>query len=247
MLENFSVTLRGGEALAVVGPNAAGKSTLVRTLAGLLPVTAGVGSPAGSPARSDRSRTTGTPGRARHRGRRGTHHAARQRPRGTRTLSPCGPADAAARRGCRRHRERHRANGYRAPRGSGPGNSVCRRAAARDPGSGAGPGTSAAAPGRAFRPPRHRPRARAVQCTGRGAQPAEWACWSSSTTCNARPSGQNAVILLHEGQIRASGPPAEVLKSDECRDAFAVEIKGHAAPGVDHELYSFQTRPDTDA
>ncbi len=29
--------------------------------------------------------------------------------------------------------------------------------------------------------------------------------------------------------------------------AFAVEIKGHAAPGVDHELYSFQTRPDADA
>ncbi len=36
VLQDVSLELRAGEALAVVGPNAAGKSTLVRTLAGLL-------------------------------------------------------------------------------------------------------------------------------------------------------------------------------------------------------------------
>jgi iron complex transport system ATP-binding protein len=41
VLEDASVDLVAGEALAVVGPNAAGKSTLVRALAGLLPPAAG--------------------------------------------------------------------------------------------------------------------------------------------------------------------------------------------------------------
>src|SRR5215208_2062172 len=42
ILRGVSVRLGPGEAVALVGPNAAGKSTLVRTLAGLLPVTSGV-------------------------------------------------------------------------------------------------------------------------------------------------------------------------------------------------------------
>jgi iron complex transport system ATP-binding protein len=41
VIEGVSVALRAGEALALVGPNAAGKSTLVRALAGLLPPAAG--------------------------------------------------------------------------------------------------------------------------------------------------------------------------------------------------------------
>ena len=41
VLEGVSLDLAAGEALAVVGPNAAGKSTLVRALSGLLPVAAG--------------------------------------------------------------------------------------------------------------------------------------------------------------------------------------------------------------
>jgi len=41
VLEDASLELFAGEALAVVGPNAAGKSTLVRTLAGLLEPAAG--------------------------------------------------------------------------------------------------------------------------------------------------------------------------------------------------------------
>jgi iron complex transport system ATP-binding protein len=41
VLEGVALELRAGEALAVVGPNAAGKSTLVRALAGLLEPVAG--------------------------------------------------------------------------------------------------------------------------------------------------------------------------------------------------------------
>lgn len=41
VLHDVSVALHAGEALAIVGPNAAGKSTLVRALAGLLAPTAG--------------------------------------------------------------------------------------------------------------------------------------------------------------------------------------------------------------
>jgi iron complex transport system ATP-binding protein len=41
VLHGVSVALRAGEALALVGPNAAGKSTLVHALCGLLPVAGG--------------------------------------------------------------------------------------------------------------------------------------------------------------------------------------------------------------
>ncbi len=44
-----TLELRAGEALAVVGPNAAGKSTLVRALAGLLKAAAGEVRLAGRP------------------------------------------------------------------------------------------------------------------------------------------------------------------------------------------------------
>jgi iron complex transport system ATP-binding protein len=41
VIRGVDLSVRRGEALALVGPNAAGKSTLVRALAGLLPATAG--------------------------------------------------------------------------------------------------------------------------------------------------------------------------------------------------------------
>jgi iron complex transport system ATP-binding protein len=41
VLRGIDLSLRGGDALALVGPNAAGKSTLVRALAGLLPPRSG--------------------------------------------------------------------------------------------------------------------------------------------------------------------------------------------------------------
>lgn len=47
VLHGIDVTVNAGEALAVVGPNAAGKSTLLRALCGLLPLAAGSVSIAG--------------------------------------------------------------------------------------------------------------------------------------------------------------------------------------------------------
>ena len=41
VLHDVTLALANGEAIAIVGPNAAGKSTLVRCLAGLLPVSSG--------------------------------------------------------------------------------------------------------------------------------------------------------------------------------------------------------------
>ncbi len=41
ILHGIDLVLHAGEALALVGPNAAGKSTLVRAITGLLPASAG--------------------------------------------------------------------------------------------------------------------------------------------------------------------------------------------------------------
>ena len=41
LLGDVDLSLRAGELVALIGPNAAGKSTLLRALAGLLPPSAG--------------------------------------------------------------------------------------------------------------------------------------------------------------------------------------------------------------
>jgi iron complex transport system ATP-binding protein len=48
------------------------------------------------------------------------------------------------------------------------------------------------------------------------------------------------LVLLHEGRVAASGGPAEVLSSPECSRAFAVKIGAHAIPGLQSPLYSFE-------
>jgi iron complex transport system ATP-binding protein len=48
------------------------------------------------------------------------------------------------------------------------------------------------------------------------------------------------MLLLHEGRIAAEGRPAEVLASPACAEAFGVAIRGHAVPGLPHALYSFE-------
>jgi iron complex transport system ATP-binding protein len=52
VLHAIDVEVASGEALAVVGPNAAGKSTLLRALSGLLPLSAGSVSVGGRPLRT---------------------------------------------------------------------------------------------------------------------------------------------------------------------------------------------------
>ena len=48
------------------------------------------------------------------------------------------------------------------------------------------------------------------------------------------------MLLLDQGRIAGEGAPAEVLASEACRRAFGVRIEGHAVPGLDHRLYTFE-------
>jgi ABC-type hemin transport system ATPase subunit len=48
------------------------------------------------------------------------------------------------------------------------------------------------------------------------------------------------MALLSGGRMAVTGPPAEVLGSEECGRAFGVEIRPHPASGLDHPLYSFE-------
>ena len=51
------------------------------------------------------------------------------------------------------------------------------------------------------------------------------------------------IVLLAGGRIAAEGAPDAVLASEECARAFAVKVRGHAVPGSAHPLYSFEERP----
>jgi iron complex transport system ATP-binding protein len=48
------------------------------------------------------------------------------------------------------------------------------------------------------------------------------------------------MVLLHEGAIAAEGTPGEVLTSPEAARAFRVAVVAHTLPGASHPLYSFE-------
>jgi iron complex transport system ATP-binding protein len=48
------------------------------------------------------------------------------------------------------------------------------------------------------------------------------------------------VVLLADGRVSAEGAPATVLGSAACAEAFGVAIAGHVVPGVPYPLYSFE-------
>jgi ABC-type cobalamin/Fe3+-siderophores transport system ATPase subunit len=48
------------------------------------------------------------------------------------------------------------------------------------------------------------------------------------------------MVLLDGGRVTADGMPAAVLGSAECARAFQVAIRGHAAAGLPHAVYSFE-------
>lgn len=50
------------------------------------------------------------------------------------------------------------------------------------------------------------------------------------------------MVLLHEGRVAAEGPPDAVLTSPEAARAFRVSVRAHALPGAAHPLYSFEER-----
>jgi iron complex transport system ATP-binding protein len=48
------------------------------------------------------------------------------------------------------------------------------------------------------------------------------------------------MVLLDEGRVTAEGPPDAVLTSPEAARAFRVSVRAHALPGATHPLYSFE-------
>jgi len=48
------------------------------------------------------------------------------------------------------------------------------------------------------------------------------------------------MVLLARGRMAAEGKPDAVLAGEECARAFDVAIRGHAVPGSPHPLYSFE-------
>jgi ABC-type cobalamin/Fe3+-siderophores transport system ATPase subunit len=51
------------------------------------------------------------------------------------------------------------------------------------------------------------------------------------------------MVLLDEGRVAAEGPPDAVLTSAEAARAFRVSVRAHALPGAAHRLYSFEEPP----
>lgn len=48
------------------------------------------------------------------------------------------------------------------------------------------------------------------------------------------------IVLLAAGRIAAEGAPDAVLAGEACARAFDVKVRGHAVPGSAHKLYSFE-------
>jgi iron complex transport system ATP-binding protein len=51
------------------------------------------------------------------------------------------------------------------------------------------------------------------------------------------------VVVLAGGRVAAEGAPAAVLGSPACASAFGVAISGHPVPGLPYPLYSFAEEP----
>jgi len=48
------------------------------------------------------------------------------------------------------------------------------------------------------------------------------------------------LLLLHRGRLAAQGPPDEVLRAPALAEAFGVRVAAHAVAGLGHPLYSFE-------
>ena len=48
------------------------------------------------------------------------------------------------------------------------------------------------------------------------------------------------MLLLADGRIAGDGPPRDVLASEACARAFGVSVRAHAVPGLPQPLYSFE-------
>jgi len=53
------------------------------------------------------------------------------------------------------------------------------------------------------------------------------------------------VVLVAGGRVAAEGPPAELLGSEAASEAFGVRIRGHAIPALGHLHYTYEERSAT--
>ena len=239
ILHGVSVTLRAGEAVALVGPNAAGKSTLVRTLAGLLPVTSGVvrldGRPLAEWGRSALARAVGlvTPeegapvllsvqervalGRYPHRG----------------PFLPLTPAD----RDAVSHALDQTGIPHLAHRPLSTLSSGERQLAALARSLAQQPRVLLLDEPAAHLDVGHQLQLFRILDEIRGCGVAVLAVVHDLQRAAA---WAERMLLLEGGRLAAEGAPATVLASEGCARAFHVAIRGHAAAGLRHSLYSFE-------
>jgi len=239
ILRGVSVTLRAGEAVALVGPNAAGKSTLVRTLAGLLPVTSGIvrleGKPLAEWGRSALARAValvtpeeGAPvllsvqervalGRYPHRG----------------PFRPLTPAD----RDVMSHALQRTGITHLAHRPLSTLSSGERQLAALARGLAQQPRVLLLDEPAAHLDIGHQLQLFRILDEIRGGGVAVLAVVHDLQRAAA---WAERMLLLDGGRLAASGAPATVLGSEECARAFHVAIRGHAAAGLSHSVYSFE-------
>ena len=242
VLHGVSLALRAGEALALVGPNAAGKSTLVRTLAGLLPVVSGRVFVQDRPlsawdrdalARAVALVTTDEEGpntltvedrvalgRYPHRGPfrafRPEDHAAVAR-----ALRQTGIEELAR-------------------RGLGTLSAGERQLATLARGLAQEPQVLLLDEPAAHLDIGHQLRLFRVLDEVRACGVAVLAVVHDLQRAAA---WAERMVLLHHGRVVAEGAPDVVLQSAECSGAFDVAIRGHAVAGLPHPFYSFEESP----
>ena len=242
VLHDVSLRLAAGEGVALVGPNAAGKSTLVRALAGLLPVAAGevfvTGRPLGELSRDAVARRVAlvtseeegpdtltvhdrvTLGRYPHRG-------------------PFRPLDATDSAAVAHALERAGIQPL-ARRRLGTLSAGERQLATLARGLAQEPRVLLLDEPAAHLDVGHQVRLfrvlDEVRAQGVGVlavvhdlqRAAAWA---------------QRMVLVWGGRVVAEGPADEVLAHPDCARAFEVGIRGHRVPGVPHPLYSFEEVP----
>jgi ABC-type cobalamin/Fe3+-siderophores transport system ATPase subunit len=239
ILRGVSIAVRAGEAVALVGPNAAGKSTLVRTLAGLLPVAAGVvrldGKPLAEWGRSALARAValvtpeeGAPvllsvqervalGRYPHRG----------------PFRPLTPTD----RDAVSHALRRTGISHLASRPLSTLSSGERQLAALARSLAQQPRVLLLDEPAAHLDIGHQLQLFRILDEIRGGGVAVLAVVHDLQRAAA---WAERMLLLDGGRLGASGAPATVLGSEACARAFHVAIRGHAAAGLPHPVYTFE-------
>jgi iron complex transport system ATP-binding protein len=241
ILDGVGLSLAAGEAVALVGPNAAGKSTLVRTLAGLLvPVSGTVslrGRPLSSHSRDALARTIAvvTPeeegpyalsvrdrvalGRYPHRG----------------PFRPLTARDEAAIAEALRQTGTEHLEGRRL----GTLSAGERQLAALARGLAQEPDVLLLDEPGAHLDIGHQLQLFRVLDQVRSRRVAVLAVVHDLQRAAA---WAERMVLLSRGRVAAEGPPDAVLASEECAAAFDVVVRGHALAGLSHPLYSFEER-----